>query len=152
MRCGIDLICVHEAHGIVIIIERLCRSRRLNILFLQPIEEVKPVSCCLSCCSLRQRIRTENRIAAHISQAEIIPALVCQRLRSVCRNRTVGVYIDIAPPRHRAIAAYPCICVVNVFQSTSLSYPANTPVTRFVPGNAATEAFTSFIMFAYAIP
>ena len=65
--------------------------------------------------TLRQ-IMAENlrilRFAAHISQAEIIPALACQRLRSVCRNGAVGVYIDIASPRHRAIAAYPCICVV----------------------------------------
>ncbi len=112
MRCGIDLICVHEAHGIVIIIERLCRSRRLIILFLQPIVEVKPVSCRLPRRNLRQRIRTENWIAAHIPQTEIIPALVCQRLRSVCRNGAVGIYVSIAPPRHRAIAAYPCVGVV----------------------------------------
>ena len=112
MRCGIDLICVHEAHGIVIIIERLCRSCHLTILFLQPVEEIKPVPCCLPRRNLRHRISAESRIAAHIPQTDIIPALACQRLRSVCRNGAVGVYVYIAPPRHRAIAAYPCICVV----------------------------------------
>ena len=65
--------------------------------------------------TLRQ-IMAENlrilRFAAHISQAEIIPALACQRLRSVCRNGAVGIYVYIAPPRHRAIAAYPCVGVV----------------------------------------